>query len=75
MSQTESKFILVGGSNLVGSDATWDARKTMFDPPVWHILSCRFGHENISTAIVPLLLIEEEQLSVNCIRHHGNISM
>ena len=28
---------------------------------VWHILSC---YENISTAILPLPLIQEEQLSV-----------
>ena len=31
---------------------------------VRHILSWRFGHENISTAILPLPLIQEEQLSV-----------
>ena len=35
-----------------------------FDPPVRHILSWRLGHENISTAILPLPLIQEEQLSV-----------
>ena len=35
-----------------------------FDPHVWHILSWRLGHENISTAILPLPLIQEEQLSV-----------
>ena len=28
-------------------------------------LSCRFGYENISMAIVPLLLILKEHLSVN----------
>ena len=31
---------------------------------VRHILSWRLGHENISTAILPLPLIQEEQLSV-----------
>ena len=31
---------------------------------VQHILSWRLGHENISTAILPLPLIQEEQLSV-----------
>ena len=31
---------------------------------VWHILLWRLGHENISTTILPLLLIQEEQLSV-----------
>ena len=35
-----------------------------FDPHVWHILSWRSGHEKISTAILPLPLIQEEQLSV-----------
>ena len=35
-----------------------------FDPHVRHILSWRLGHENISTAILPLPLIQEEQLSV-----------
>ena len=35
-----------------------------FDPHVPHILSWRLGHENISTAILPLLLLQEEQLSV-----------
>ena len=29
-----------------------------------HILSWRLGHKKISTAILPLLLIQEEQLSV-----------
>ena len=33
-------------------------------PDVRHILSWRLGHENISTAILPLPLIQEEQLSV-----------
>ena len=31
---------------------------------VRHILSSRLGHERNSTAILPLLLIQEEQLSV-----------
>ena len=35
-----------------------------FDPHVRHILSWRLGHENISKAIIPLPLIQEEQLSV-----------
>ena len=35
-----------------------------FDPHVQHILSWRLGHENISTAILPLPLIQEEQLLV-----------
>ena len=35
------------------------------DPRVRHLFSSRFGHENIATAILPLLLIQEEHLSVN----------
>ena len=34
------------------------------DPHIRQILSWRLGHENISTAILPLPLIQEEQLSV-----------
>ena len=37
---------------------------TEFDPHVRHILPWRLGHENISTAFLPLPLIQEEQLSV-----------
>ena len=33
------------------------------DPHVRHILSWRLRHENISTAILPLPLVQEEQLS------------
>ena len=51
--------------SLVGSEATWDARGPKIDPHVRHILLGRFGHENISTTILPLPLIQEEQLSVN----------
>ena len=35
------------------------------DPRVRHIFSRRFGHEIIPAAILPLPLIQEEQLSVN----------
>ena len=34
-----------------------------FDPHVRHILSWRLGHENISTAILPLPLIQEAVVS------------
>ena len=37
--------------------------KVHCDSHVWHIFSRRFGHENISTAILPLN--QEEQLSVS----------
>ena len=43
----------------------------MIDPHVRHIFSLRFGHEIISTAILPLMLIQEEQLSVNVERMHA----
>ena len=36
----------------------------MFDPHARHILSWRLDHENTTTAILPLPLIQEEQLSV-----------
>ena len=36
----------------------------MFYPHVWHIFSWRLDHEKISAAILPLPLIQEEQLSV-----------
>ena len=48
----------------IGSEFSWHASGPEFDPHVRHILSWRLGHENISVAILPLLLIEEEQLSV-----------
>ena len=35
-----------------------------FDPYIWHILSWSLDHEKISTATLPLPLIQEEQLSV-----------
>ena len=43
----------------------WGSRGTAIDPRVWHIFLLRFGHENISRAILPLPLIQEEHLSVN----------
>ena len=46
---------------LLGMQAAQHARGPKFDP---HIISWRLGHENISKAILPLLLIQEEQLSV-----------
>ena len=48
----------------IGSEFAWHASGPEFDPHVRHILSWRLGHENISTAILRLLLIQEEQLSV-----------
>ena len=51
----------VRGSS-IGSEFAWHACSPEFDPHVWHILSWRLGRENISTVILPLPLIQEEQL-------------
>ena len=48
-----------------GGDLAWESRGTAIDPRVRHIFSRIFGHEIISTAILPLPLIQEEQLSIN----------
>ena len=53
-----------GRGSSIGSEFAWHASGPEFDPHVRHILSWRLGHENISTAILPLPLIQEEQLSV-----------
>ena len=53
---------ITGRGSSIGSEFAWHAHE--FDPHVRHILSWRLGHENISTAILPLPLIQEEQLSV-----------
>ena len=56
-----------GGS--VRSVSTWYASGSEFDPHIWYILLWRLGHERISSkAILPLPLIQEEQLSVTCDR-------
>ena len=47
----------------IGSLSAWQASDPEFDPHIWHILFWRLGHEKISTAILPLPLIQEEQLS------------
>ena len=52
-----------GGSS-IGSEFAWHASDPEFDPHVRHILSWRLGHENISTAILPLALIQEEQFQL-----------
>ena len=55
--------IIVRGSS-IRSESAWHASGPEFDPHVRHILSWRLGHENISTTVLPLPLIQEEQLSV-----------
>ena len=56
--------VQTGRDSSIGSVFAWHASGPEFDPHVRHILSWRLGHENISTAILPLPLIQEEQLSV-----------
>ena len=61
----------------IGSVFAWHASGPEFDPHVGHILSWRLGHENIFTAILPLPLIQEEQLSVTgerCALSTGKLS-
>ena len=53
-----------GRDSSIGSKSAWHTSGPEFDPHVRHILSWRLGHEKISTAILPLPLIQEEQLSV-----------
>ena len=49
-----------------GHYCTWQARGTETDPHLRHILFMKISdHESISMAILHLLLIQEEQLSVN----------
>ena len=52
-----------GGSS-IGSVSAWHASSREFDPHVRHILSQRLGHEKVTAAILPLPLIQEQQLSV-----------
>ena len=59
-----SQYSTPGRGSSIGSEFAWDASGPEFDPHVRHILSWRLGHENISTAILPLPLIQEEHLSV-----------
>ena len=53
-----------GRGSSIRSEFAWHASGPEFDPHIRHILSWRLGHENISTAILPLPLFQEEQLSV-----------
>ena len=64
MTNFASFFKFTGRSSSIGSEFAWHASGPEFDPHVRHILSWRLGHENISTAILPLPLIQEEQLSI-----------
>ena len=57
-------YLIAGRGSSIGSVSAWHASGPEFDPNIRHILSWRFGHENISSAILPLPLIQEEQLAV-----------
>ena len=45
-----------GRGSSIGSVSAWHESGPEFDPHTRHILSWRLGHENISTAILPLPL-------------------
>ena len=53
-----------GRGSSIGSVSARYASGPEFEPHVRYILLWRLGHEKISTAILPLPLIQEEQLSV-----------
>ena len=57
--QTKITFEKTERGSSIGSEFAWHASGPEFDPHVRHILSWRLGHENISTAILPLPLIQE----------------
>ena len=61
-------IMVTGRGSSIGSEFAWHASGLEFDPHVQHILSMpllwTLGHENISTSMLPLPLIQEEQLSV-----------
>ena len=59
------KIIPVGGYSSVGSNVARESRGTAINTRVRYIFSRRFGHEIISTAILPLSLIQKQLLSVN----------
>ena len=69
----ENTVKCTGRGSSIGSVSARHASGPEFDPHVWHILSWRLGHEKISTAILPLPLILEEQLSATgermCIKY------
>ena len=65
-SVTPRRFItcMAGHGSSIWSVSAWHASGPEFDLHVGHILSWRLGHEKLSTAILLLPLIQEEQLSV-----------
>ena len=60
-----SHFGITGCGSSIWGASPWYADGRGFDPDVrQNILSLRFGHENVSTTILSLPLIQEGQLSV-----------
>ena len=56
---------MAGCGSSIGCASAWYADSREFDPHVrQNIISLRFGHENVSTTILSLPLIQEGQLSV-----------
>ena len=56
---------LAGCETSIVSASAWYADSCGFNPHILqNFLSLRFGHENVSTTILPLQLIQEEQSSV-----------
>ena len=53
-----------GPPSTVGSESDCESRGRLIEPQSGHILTLRFGHENISMTILSLPLIQEGQLSV-----------
>ena len=63
MGITSALHVVAGRGSSTGSVFAWHASGPEFEPHVRHFLSWRLGHEKIPTAILPLALIQEEQLS------------
>ena len=57
-------LMMAGRDSSIGSVSAWYASDPKFYPHVRDILSGRLGHEKNSMAVLPLPLIQEEQLSV-----------
>ena len=56
---------VAGRGSSIGCASAWYVDGRGFDPHVrQNILSLRFGHENVSTTILSLPLIQEGQLKV-----------
>ena len=63
---------MTGRGSSIGSELAWHASSPKFDTHIWHIFSWRLGHENISTAILLLPLIQEEK---ECALSTGKLPM